>query len=166
VVSQWAGHWSLVPEHSKVAFSQKTIWGLVQVHGSLGVPSGEAEVGDDGSVQGSLTIDATTIDTKNSRRDKHLRSADFFHVDVHPAITYRVSQAEIGPDAVVLTGELEVIGHVRPLTVRARVQQEPDATVVLSSEVTIDRDEFGMSWNRMGAMKGLTTLSIVAAFSR
>ncbi len=78
------GRWVLDPARSRVQFHVKHFWGAITVHGSFAQITGEGTVGADGMVTGRLSMDAASLDTKNSRRDRHLRSADFFDADRHP----------------------------------------------------------------------------------
>src|ERR1700682_267805 len=84
------GRWSLDPAGSSVQFYVKHFWGVVTVHGSFETLEGEGKVDPDGGVSGHLTIDAKSLNTKNRKRDKHLRSADFFDVEHHPTVTITV----------------------------------------------------------------------------
>ena len=62
---------------------------------------------------------AASVDTKNPRRDKHLRSADFFDVDNHKDITFTAEGATPAGDGVRITGTLTVRGVTRrPLSTR------------------------------------------------
>jgi polyisoprenoid-binding protein YceI len=90
------GRWTLDPARSAIRFTHKTIWGLVTVKGTFADLSGEGEVLPDRSAHGSLRIGAASLDTRNAKRDKHLRSADFFDVERHPE------------EDVTLTGEIQV----------------------------------------------------------
>jgi polyisoprenoid-binding protein YceI len=166
-LGELAGHWVLDPARSSVALAHKTMWGLVPVKGSFDTVSGSGEVDADGSVTGTLAVDAASVNTKHKGRDKHLRSADFFDVEHHPAITYTVRGGELGPEgAVTVHGSLEVAGQSRPLTVTGTLGDVSADATVLSAEVVIDRAEFGMTWNKMGMIKGPATLSITAAFTK
>jgi polyisoprenoid-binding protein YceI len=163
------GHWVLDPVRTSVRFSQKTMWGLVTVKGSFSAESGEGDVAADGSVTGSLVIDPASVDTKNKKRDIHLRSADFFDVETKGSITFAVHGVEGSgseADVATITGELTVTGVTKPLAVSATVVPASADAVTVTTDLVIDRTDFGMTWNKVGVMKGATTLSISAAFTR
>jgi polyisoprenoid-binding protein YceI len=61
-----------------------------EVNGIFGRASGRGTVSPTGEVTGSVSLDARSLDTKNKKRDEHLRSADFFDADNHPSITFGV----------------------------------------------------------------------------
>jgi polyisoprenoid-binding protein YceI len=84
-----AGTWTIDPVHSEVGFSVRHMM-VATVRGKFGVFSGDIVTGDsplDSTV--TATIDLSSIDTGNADRDNHLRSADFFEVDAHKAMTFR-----------------------------------------------------------------------------
>jgi polyisoprenoid-binding protein YceI len=108
-------------------------------------------VGSDGGLSGALVIDATSIDTRNKKRDAHLRTADFFEVERFPTITFEgTSGRPAGSGKVELAGTLTVHGQTRPLSVVADVRVAADVATV-STEVAIDRSEWGLSLTPFGA---------------
>ena len=82
-----AGAWTLDESRSTIGLRSKSMWGLVPVKGVFRQVSGKGSVLADGQVSGIVTVAAASIDTKNKRRDTHLRSADFFDSQTHPQIT-------------------------------------------------------------------------------
>ena len=103
-----AGSWVLDPAQSRAEFRVKHFWGVITVRGTLERMTGEATVSPDGTVTGRISFDASSLSTKNKQRDKHLRSADFFHADKHPQAVLTVTSARAaGPD------ELECQGPSR-----------------------------------------------------
>jgi polyisoprenoid-binding protein YceI len=162
-----AGHWVLDPGQSSVRISHKTFWGLSTVRGSFSELSGEGDVAPDGSVSGRLEIGAASVDTKNKQRDTHLRSADFFKADEHPAIVFTAHEAKPGPSGdLAVSGELEAGGISRPLSFTAKITQGSPESATLTADVEVDRAGHGMTWNRLGMLTGLTTASVVARFTR
>jgi polyisoprenoid-binding protein YceI len=118
-------------------------------------------------VHGTLTTDAASVDTKNAKRDTHLRSADFFSADQHPAIVFTatsVSPSADGPDSVQVTGDLAVAGRSRPLAFPARIASATADEATLEAEVTIDRADFGITWNQVGMLKGPSVITITARY--
>lgn len=121
----------------------------------------------DGSARGSLTVDAASLDTRNAKRDDHLRSADFLDTDRHPEIVFVVSGAVPGEgSAVRVDGELTVLGNTRPLSFTARLTEATADAATLTAEVAIDRTAFGMTWNRLGMMPGAAAMAVTVRFTR
>jgi polyisoprenoid-binding protein YceI len=161
------GVWQLDAAASTVALRHKTMWGLVTVKGAFGVVGGQGEVRPDGSATGTLTLDAATLDTKNKKRDEHLRSADFFDAASHPEITFAVRSAEVRTgDTVGVSGQLSVRGISRPQSLTARLVGADADALTLDTEFTVDRAEFGLGWNQMGMIRGLTTVAATLRFVR
>ncbi len=82
-----AGEWALDPRASSIRLKAK-VWGLVPVNGVFRKISGNGTVFPGGEASGTVTVAAASIDTRNTRRDTHLRSADFFDSGNNPDITF------------------------------------------------------------------------------
>ncbi len=159
-LSPYAGTWTLDPSQTSIEFHTKAMW-VLNVKGTFKAIEGSGTVGADGSMRGSLVFDAASVDTRNKRRDNHLRTADFFEVDVFPTIIFTVTDSHSsGTGKVELTGDLTVHGTTRPLTLLADVSVEGDAATV-SAQVDIDRRAWGLTWAKMGA--GLTNHMVIKA---
>jgi polyisoprenoid-binding protein YceI len=149
-LSPFAGSWKLDPGHTSIVFITKAMW-VLTVRGAFKATEGSGTVGADGSVSGSIVIDATSVDTKQKKRDAHLRTADFFEVDAHPTITFSLTEAHPkGAGKVELAGTLTIRGTTRPITLLAEVSSTDDSATV-ATEFDIDRSEWGLRWAKMGA---------------
>jgi polyisoprenoid-binding protein YceI len=143
------------------------MWGMVTVKGAFGGVTGEGEVQPDGTARGTITLDAASLDTKNRKRDEHLHGADFFDVERHPSLVFAVRNATVRQDDTVeISGQLTARGISRPQTVTARVTGATASAVTLTAEFTVDRSQFGMGWNQMGMLRGLTTVTATLSFTR
>ena len=87
---------------------------MVSVKGVFRQVSGQGTVSQAGDVSGTVTVSATSIDTKNKKRDTRLRSADFFDSETYPDITFTVSQAKPSGQGVTVSGGLTVRDQTRP----------------------------------------------------
>jgi polyisoprenoid-binding protein YceI len=159
--------WQLDPSGTTVTIEHKHTWGLGTVRGSFGQVSGSGEILPDGTGRGRLEIGAESIDTKNRQRDNHLRSKDFFHASEHPHIVVDVTRiVRQGGDTVAAEGTLTVAGRTQPLALTGQVTESSDAAVTISADAEINRADFGMSWNRLGVIKGNAKVHVVARFVR
>jgi polyisoprenoid-binding protein YceI len=166
-VAVQTGLWQLDQAASTVAVQHKTMWGMVTVKGSFTTFSGQGEVLPDGSTRGTVTLDAASLDTKNAARDKHLRSADFFDADRNPTITFAIRNTVLGADdSVQIAGQLTVRGITRPQSVTATVTDSSPEALTLAAEFIVDRSQYEMSWNRLGMIRGLTTVTSTLRFTR
>ena len=155
----------LDPGASSVSISHKTIWGLVTVRGQFQQLRGTAEIGADGSAHGRLEIGTASLDTKNRKRDEHLRSADFFNATEHPQIVVDLNQASLrGGASVAAEGTLTVAGKTLPLALTADLAEATDQGLTLRAETQIERADFGLKWNQLGMIKGAAQVSVVARF--
>jgi polyisoprenoid-binding protein YceI len=162
-----AGHWVLDPQQSSVKIGNKTLWGLSTVRGSFSEVSGEGDVAADGSVTGKLVIGAASVNTRNSKRDTHLRSGDFFKADEHPTIVFTAREAKLDSSGrLAVTGDLEAGGTSRPLSFTATITDATPEAATLSAEAEVDRLSYGMTWNQLGMVGPRTQVSVVARFTK
>jgi polyisoprenoid-binding protein YceI len=159
-----AGDWSLDPRKSSVRLKSKA-FGL-PVTGVFREVTGTGTVSPGGEVSGAVTVAAASIDTKNVRRDRHLRSADFFDAGSHPDLTVAVDGIRPSGQGVAVTGALTVRGRTRPLSFDAAASVPGDGELCLDAEVRINRADFGLTWNLMGMASMHNTLIIHAVFTR
>ncbi|QTZ93120.1 YceI family protein [Streptomyces auratus] len=161
-----AGLWVLDATTSSVEIKHKSMWGLATIRAAFTKLSGEGEIGPDGSAHGTLTIEAASILSKQAKLDNHLRSADFFHVERYPTFTFTATGVVAdGAGTAKVTGRLTVLGTTRPLSFTARATAAGPNDVTLSGEVAIDRNDFGMGWNKAGMIKGRTTVTLTTRFT-
>jgi polyisoprenoid-binding protein YceI len=161
-----AGQWILDPGQSSIRLQNRSVAGLLRVAGVFREVSGNGTVSPDGEVRGTLTVAAASVDTKNTRRDTHLRSADFFDSDSHPDITFTVDGIRPSDAGAAVTGALTVRGQTRPLSFDATASIQGKNEIWLDAEVPINRADFGLTWNLMGLISMNNTLVIHAVFAR
>lgn len=160
-----AGQWILDPGKSSIRLKSRSMWGLVAVNGAFGEVRGDGTVSPDGKVSGTITVGAASIETKNGKRDTHLRSADFFDTDNNPDITFTAEGIALSDQGVTVTGALTVRDRTRPLSVDATASVQ-DEEIWLDAQARINRADFGLSWNSMGMAAMDNTLTIHAVFTR
>jgi polyisoprenoid-binding protein YceI len=159
--------WSLDPARSSVSLRSKTMWGLATVRGAFSELAGSAEILPGGAARGRLEIGAGSLNTKNTKRDRHLASADFFNAADHPSIVADLASATRTGDHVTAGGTLTVAGVTRPLNFTATLADVTPAAFTMRAEgVVVDRADFGLTWNQMGMLRGPSTLDVVARFTR
>ena len=160
-----AGEWVLDPRESSIRLKSRSM-GLIPVNGVFRDVSGNGAIAADGEVSGTVTVAAASIDTKNARRDAHLRSADFFDSGNHPDITFTADDIQPSGRGVAVTGVLTVRGRTRPLSFDAAASVRADGGIRVDAEVHVHRADFGLTWNRMGMISMTNTLTIHAVFTR
>ena len=160
-----AGDWVLDPRESSIRLKSRSM-GLIPVNGVFRDVSGNGAIAAGGEVSGTVTVAAASIDTKNTRRDAHLRSADFFDSGNHPDITFTADDIQPSGRGVAVTGVLTVRGRTRPLSFDAAASVRADGGIRVDAEVHVNRADFGLTWNRMGMISMTNTLTIHAVFTR
>jgi polyisoprenoid-binding protein YceI len=100
------------------------------------------------------SIDAATISTREPQRDAHLKSADFFHVEKHPALTFNSTSITRTTDAELkVSGDLTICGVTRNVVFDvdgpSTAQKDPcgNNRIGLSATTRISRKDFGLTWN-------------------
>lgn len=120
-------------------------------------------VADAGSWNGgsvSVNVRTASIDTNNERRDTHLRSADFFEIDKYPVMTFRSTSVVVRGTEVTLTGDLTIRDVTRRVVLTGSflgLAPGPGGRdrVGFSVSTTVNRLDYGLTWNRAAEGGGL-----------
>ncbi len=147
--------WNLDPVHSVAEFKVKHMM-ISNVKGQFTGISGVLTL-DESDITNSrveASIDASSIDTRDAKRDAHLKSADFFETEKYPTLSFRSTGIKrTGADELALTGDLEIHGVTRQVVFRVEGPTPPHedpwghARVGLSAVTKINRKDFGLTWN-------------------
>jgi polyisoprenoid-binding protein YceI len=151
------GSWRLDPARSSVAFHVRHFYGLMTVKGEFADYDGTLDIGATPAVE--LTIQATTLDTKLTKRDEHLRSHDFFDVDRHPQVRFISDRAELDGTTLRVHGQLHAAGRQIPLTLDAAVR-EIDGELEIEAVTETDHRELGMTWSPLGILRAPSKLVV------
>lgn len=151
-----AAEWNIDPMHSQANFAVKHMM-VSTVHGSFNGLKGSVEYdpAHPKASKAELTIDATTVDTRNEMRDKDLKSENFFDVSKFPTITFVSSKVDpAGKGKLKITGDMTLHGVTKPVTwlVEGPAQAVKDGKGNLHSgataTTTINRKDFGLTWSK------------------
>ena len=94
-------------------------------------------------------IDVNSIDTGNSKRDRHLKSPDFFDANNFPFVSFVSSDVKkLENGKYIVTGLLTMRGITKNITLRGERKKNINNNMVFSAESLIDRQDFEISWNR------------------
>jgi polyisoprenoid-binding protein YceI len=163
---QLAGtRWRLDPSGSSAEFRVPNVWGVASVKGRFQRLDGWLEVDDDHQWRMELTLDAASLDTGNRRRDRHLRSADFFDAQDHSEVRFRSSSVNDHGGRLHVEGELEAAGERTRLQVEVTVEHA-DGRLDLDAAATVDQRELGMTFSPLGMVRAPTALSVHARLRR
>jgi polyisoprenoid-binding protein YceI len=149
-----AGRFTLDAAHTNVGFSVRHMM-ISNVRGQFGKVSGEVSYDPARPEQTrlSVTVDVGSIDTREEKRDAHLRSADFFDAEAHPQMTFVSRQVRRKGEGLELVGDLTIRGTTREITL-AVDDITPEHTdpwggrrIGATARGKIRRSDFGMRWN-------------------
>jgi polyisoprenoid-binding protein YceI len=147
-----AGTWTIDPVHSHVGFVIKHMM-VSKVRGQFGTFSGEITTAEDpldSSV--TVTIQATSIDTNNSMRDDHIRSADFFDAENHPTLSFTSTAVRLEDGEFFIDGDLTIRGVTKQVTLTVETPEfgpnpQGGAKSGFSATTEINRTDFGVNYN-------------------
>lgn len=148
------GAFTIDPAHSYFGFVARHAM-ITKVRGSFKEFAGGITIdgADLSRSSANVTIQSASVDTGSADRDGHLRSNDFFAMEEHPQITFVTTHvAQTSDTEVELTGDLTVRGVTRPVTIPFEfggLATDPMGNVRAGFEgaVTINRKDFGLTWN-------------------
>lgn len=146
--------WNIDKSHSEVGFAVRHMM-ISTVRGTF--TRYEADISlDPANLEASKVtarIEAGSIDTKEEKRDGHLRSPDFFDAEKYPTLTFNTTKVSRNGGDVEVTGNLKIKDQEHPLTLKGELvgpSKDPwgNVRVGFSLSGEIDREQFGLTWNQ------------------
>jgi polyisoprenoid-binding protein YceI len=143
------GTWDIDASHSTVGFVVRHMM-VSKVRGFFRDFSGVIVTAEDPAQSTvTATVDLGSIDTRQEQRDAHIRSADFFDVDKHPAMTFRSTGVRTDGADWIVDGELTLKGNTKPVSLALELNGfGPDAyggtRAGFSARTEISRSAFGV----------------------
>lgn len=156
-----AGTWKSDVSHSEITFSVRHL-AISKVRGSFqsfDVTVVTAENPEDSKVTAS--IEMTSVDTKQKDRDNHLRSSDFFLVEEFPTMNFTSTAIKVDGEDFTMVGDLTLRGVTKSITLKGEfggiaVDGYGQTKTGITASTTINRKDFGVSWNAATEAGGLT----------
>jgi len=151
-----AGSWDIDPAHSEIGFKVRHMM-VSNVRGSFHDVTGVLEFDEADVTRSSVdvTIVAGSIDTGVEKRDKHLRSPDFFDVEKYPSLSFRSKKVQVVADGVFkVTGDLTIHGVTREVVLDVEgldhQAKDPWGNTIMGATATtkINRKDYGLTWNK------------------
>ena len=146
------GVWTIDPGHAEVGFVGRH-FGLTKVRGRFTGIDGTVVVADDITESTiDVAIDMSTVNSGDTARDDHLRSGDFFDVVNHPSGHFRSTGITLDGGSGTINGDLTLKGVTRAVSLDAEflgavVDPWGGERAVFSASTTIDREDWGLTWN-------------------
>lgn len=141
--------------HSSATFKVRHMM-VANVRGELGHINGRVVIDESDMTRSSVeaTIELGTINTRDPKRDEHLRSGDFLDVANHPQIIFKSKRVQRGMgDGLLVTGDLTIRGITREVTLEVESVSpevnDPWGNVKrgVAARTRIDRKDFNVIWN-------------------
>jgi polyisoprenoid-binding protein YceI len=154
-----SGGWQLDPHRSSVEFRTRHFWGLITVRGHFDDYHGQLDLSANPAIE--LSIDAASVQTGNRKRDRHLRSADFFDAENHPRVRFISDSVDVQGDTLKVRGRLSASDRSIPLELDARVR-EVDGEVEIEAAMIAPHRELGMTYSPLGMIPPDSELSVKA----
>jgi polyisoprenoid-binding protein YceI len=147
-------HWSVDPSHSEIGFRIRHLM-ITNVKGFFSEYTATAQTRGDNWL--SATIDVrikpNSINTNDTNRDNHLRSADFFDVENHGDIHFASTSVEKNDEEhYTIHGNLTIKGITKSIVLKAEISdvaKDPWGNLKVGAIVTgkINRKDWGLNWN-------------------
>lgn len=157
-----AADYKIDPAHSSANFSV-THMGLSKVRGAFGNVQGTVsyDPANLAATKVEATIDVTTVNTNDAKRDGHLKSADFFEVEKFPTMKFVSTKVEKTGSGLKATGDLTMKGVTKQvvLNIEGPTDEIKDMRGMLrraaAASTRLNRKEFGITFNRVLDTGGL-----------
>jgi polyisoprenoid-binding protein YceI len=151
-----SAQWQFDMQHSGISFTVRHML-VSKVRGRFTRWSGALQFQPENPALSSVevSIDTASVDTAEAQRDGHLRSGDFLDVEKFPSIVFKSTKVEKKGDAEFLvTGDLTIRGVSRPVLLEVEyggAMRDPwgNERAGFTAKTTIDRKEFGISFNQV-----------------
>jgi len=158
-----ADTYTIDPAHTTFGFTVKHMM-ISQVPGNFDKFDGQIIYSptDLANSKANVTIDVNSINTRNDKRDAHLKSPDFFDAAKFPTITF-VSKKFTATEIV---GDLTMKGVTKevtiPVTISGPVKTMTGGQAIgITGSVTVNRQEYGINWNKTLDQGGLAVANDV-----
>jgi len=148
--------WQIDPQHSSAQFGVTHLM-ISTVRGEFHGLKGTVILDEQDITKSTVnvTIDATSVETREPDRDKHLKSADFLDVANHPFMTFKSTKVEqVAPGQLKVTGDLTIRGVTKQVVLNVDGPKTPIKDFMgmqrtaVSGTTKINRQDFGVSWNK------------------
>lgn len=152
--------WQIDPAASRIAFTigkrllfvkKLTVTGrFAAVRGTIRLDERQPD-----NAQAAVTIDAASVDTRQARRDAHLRTADFFDAERYPTMRFtsrRIEAIDAQSGQYRVTGDLTIRDVTREVQLQAWYTPAEDGArvprIALTLTASLNRRDFGLNWSK------------------
>jgi polyisoprenoid-binding protein YceI len=151
-----AGKYSIDAGHAAASFSVSHM-GYSNLQGRFNDIDGNFKLNPKGKNEVEFVIKTASVDTNHDKRDKHLRSPDFFNSKLYPEMKFSGTDVKFNSKGEVtkINGSLSMHGKTKPVSIKVtalRAAKDPWGfyRVGYQAETTIKRSDFGMDFMKDG----------------
>ena len=147
--------WQIDPQHSSAQFSVRHM-AISTVRGAFSKVTGTIVLDDKDITKSTVdvTIDVSSVDTREPARDNDLRSDRFFDAAHYPTMTFKSRKVEqLAPGKLKVTGDLTIRGTTKEVVLEVEGPTAPikdpwgNLRAAASATTKINRQDFGVKWN-------------------
>jgi polyisoprenoid-binding protein YceI len=147
--------WQIDPAHTAAQFSVRHL-AISTVRGAFSKVTGTVIFDDKDASKSSVdvTIDVSTVDTREPNRDKDLMSDHFFDVAHYPTMTFKSTKVEqAGAGKLKVTGNLTIHGVTKEVVLDVDGPSAPvkdpwgNQRAAINATTKINRQDYGVKWN-------------------
>lgn len=160
-ISLPAATWEIDKSHTEVGFTVKHMV-IAKVTGKFTQFDGQVIFDPENLAEAKIkgVVQVASINTENERRDAHLKGADFFDSENHPEIVFESTKIVKNDGGYVTVGKLTIRGVTKEIEIPFQLLgpiNDPwgNTRVGIEGGTTINRQEFGVTWNNMMDNGGL-----------
>lgn len=145
--------WQLDKAHSTMEFNVRHMMiSTVRGHFEDFDADIKGDIDNVSSMNAKVTIDASSVNTANSDRDKHLKSDDLFSSGKHPQIVFQSKKTSVKGEDLEIVGDLTIRDVTKEVTLKGEyggkiLDPYGNERFGLTASTTINRQDFGMKWN-------------------
>jgi len=146
--------WQIDSAHSEINFTVRHMM-ISNVRGRFEKFTGSVNLDEQTPANSTVDviIDTTSINTREEKRDAHLRSPDFFNVEQYPSMSFKSTRVEVlDENHGRLHGDLTIRGVTGPVVLDveyAGMSKSPWGTTSagFTASTRINRKDWGLEWN-------------------
>ena len=153
--------WKIDPAHSQITFSIRHMM-ISNVHGRFENFTGEVDFRENDPKKSTVDvkIDAASINTREPKRDGHLRSPDFFNAEQYPYLTFKSKRIEaVDENHAKIVGDLTIRDITKEVVLDTEYAGQSkmwgNTSAGFSASTKINRKNWGLNWNQLLESGGL-----------
>lgn len=153
-LENYRGLWDFKTSESKVTFKISNMF-IFNVKGDMPVKKGYLKNNND-QFEVNVIIDPTSLETGNDKRDDHLKTEDFFHVEEYPVIEFSGDKVSTNDNekkdkySYKTTGKLSIRSVTKDEVVYFNIEKISNTEILITGESNINRFDYYVDYDSAG----------------